>query len=106
MVPEETLFYENPAPLMAAASRYALPSVTGSSTILAAGAVAYLGYSDAEQNELFAWFVDKILRGAKPAELPMQQPTRFRLVVNLKAAKELGLTVPRSILLRADEVLK
>ncbi len=62
--------------------------------------------SYAEQNERFAWFVDKILRGAKPAELPIQQPTRFVLVVNLKAAKALGLKVPQSILLRADEVVE
>jgi putative ABC transport system substrate-binding protein len=67
--------------------------------------LALLTHSPAEQDERFAWFVDKILRGAKPAELPIQQPTRFMLVVNLKAAKALGLTVPRSILLRADEVV-
>jgi len=60
----------------------------------------------AEQNERFAWFVDKILRGAKPAELPIQQPTRFSLVVNLKAAKALGIKVPQSILLRADDVVQ
>ena len=105
MVPQEPLFFENPVPLMSVASKYALPTVTANSSVIAAGPLALLSHSADEQDERFAWFVDKILRGIKPAELPIQQPTRFVLVVNLKAAKALGLTVPRSILLRADEVV-
>lgn len=106
MVPQEPVFFENPGPLMTVASKFALPTVSATANLVAAGAVASLSHSSAEQDERFAWFVDKILRGAKPAELPIQQPTRFVLVVNAKAAKALGLSVPRSILLRADRVVE
>ena len=106
LIPPNDLFSASRVPLLPAASHYALPTVTADRRFLAAGALAFLAYSDAEQDQRFASFVDRILRGAKPADLPMEQPTRFELGINLKTAKAFGLTVPKSILLRAEEVIQ
>jgi len=64
------------------------------------------GTSVVELDHRAANYVDKILKGAKPADLPVEQPTKFELVINLKAAKQIGVTIPPSVLARADQVIK
>jgi putative tryptophan/tyrosine transport system substrate-binding protein len=105
-VQNDDLFSDNPVPLLSAALRYALPTVGTNKEMLEAGALVFYVPNRAEQDQRYAAFVDRILRGAKPADLPIEQPTKFDFVINLKTAKALGLTIPQSLLLRADEVIE
>ena len=94
------------APIISAAARNNVPAVYPSSVFVKDGGL--LSYGD-DRVDLFrraAAYVNRILRGEKPGDLPVQFPTKFEMVVNLKTAKALGLTVPPSIMLRADEVIE
>jgi len=88
------------------ANRGRVPWVGSIAAVAEAGALLSYGSVLPDQLRRSAQLVDKILKGAKPAEIAVEQPTRFELIINLKAAKALGITIPRSILLRADEVIR
>jgi putative ABC transport system substrate-binding protein len=83
-----------------------IPSLFGDKDGVDAGGLMYYGSDLADIYRRVAYYVDKILKGAKPADLPVQQPTKFELVINLKTAKQIGLTIPQSVLYRADRVIK
>lgn len=83
-----------------------LPLMSEGNQYVEAGALMSYATNDAESSRRAATYVDKILKGAKPADLPVEQPIKFELIVNLKTAKQLGLTIPPNVLARADRVLK
>jgi ABC-type uncharacterized transport system substrate-binding protein len=83
-----------------------LPSIHNTREAVEAGGLMYYGADLADSYRRIAYFVDRILKGAKPADLPVEQPTKFELVINLKTAKQIGVTIPQSVLYRADRVIK
>jgi putative ABC transport system substrate-binding protein len=102
----DVMFAEHQARIADLATKHHLPAVTGLEEYAEAGGLMVYGSSFTDRYRRAAVFVDKILRGAKPADLPIEQPTKFELVINLKTAKALGLTIPQSLLVRADQVIQ
>ena len=88
------------------AGKNRLPAMYALKEFVDAGGVMSYSVNFAEQVRSAATYVDKILKGAKPGDLPVEQPTKFELVINLKTAKALGLTIPHSVLIRADQVIQ
>ena len=92
--------------IIAAAARYKLPAVYVQRPLVAAGGLMSYGPNFADQYRRAASYVDRILKGEKPGDLPVQAPTKYELAINLKAAKALGISVPQSLIARADEVIE
>jgi len=100
------VLFANRSQVASFAQRTRLPSMYGQKEFADAGGLMSYGASTTDLFRRAATYVDKILKGAKPADLPVEQPTKFELVINLKTAKTLGLTIPQTILLQADQVIQ
>jgi putative ABC transport system substrate-binding protein len=83
-----------------------LPSMYGNKEAVEAGGLMYYGADIAESYRRVAYYVDRILKGAKPADLPVEQPMKFELIINLQTAKKIGLTIPPELLARANKLIK
>jgi ABC-type uncharacterized transport system substrate-binding protein len=106
LVLADRIFLHNRARIVDFEAKHRLPGMYPYRELVEAGGLMSFGPSYAGMHRRAATYVDKILKGAKPADLPVEQPTEFDLVINLKTAKALGLTIPPSLLLRADQVIE
>jgi len=99
-------FYSNQKQLADLAIKSQLPAIFPREEFVAAGGLMSYGSDRTESFKRIAVFVDKILKGTKPADIPVEQPTKFELVINLRTAKQIGVTIPPNVLARADKVIK
>jgi putative ABC transport system substrate-binding protein len=106
VVPADDRFTAQRDLIGALAAKNRLPWLAGYPVLVEAGALMSYGPDHRHQWQRIVWYVDRVLKGAKPADLPVEQPGKFELVINLKAAKALGLTIPPSVLARADQVIE
>ena len=105
-VPAGALMRNNGKRIAGFALKSRLPSVYDDREAVDAGGLMYYGADIADSYRRVATYVDRILKGAKPADLPVERPTKFELVINLKTAKQIGVTIPQSVLYKADKVIK
>ena len=101
-----TLMYVNEKRTVGFASKNRLPSMYNRREAVDAGGLMSYGADLADSYRRVAYYVDRILKGAKPADLPVEQPKKFEFIINLKAAKQIGLIIPPNVLARADKVLR
>jgi putative ABC transport system substrate-binding protein len=106
VVPPHALTLAQRGPIVGLAMRHRLPGVYGDRSFAESGGLISFGINMADQLRRVASYVDVILKGAKPAELPVQLPTQYEMLVNLKAAKALGIDIPATLLARTDEVIE
>src|SRR5262249_5625715 len=106
IVLSDAMFLSQNAQIVGFAAKNRLPAMYAESEFVVAGGLMSYGSNLVVQYRRAATYVDKILRGAKPADLPVEQPTKFELIINTKTAKALGFTVPPSLLLRADQIIE
>jgi putative ABC transport system substrate-binding protein len=106
LVIADPLVNDNRGRIVAFAATHRLPAIYPYRTFVDAGGLMSYGADVSDLHRRAATYVDRVLKGAKPAELPIEQPAKFELVVNLKTAKALGLTIPPALLLRADDVIQ
>ncbi len=106
VVESVALYASEPKLIVDLAARHRLPAIYSVDSFIPAGALVVYGYNGARFFANAAVFVDRILKGRKPAELPFEQPTTFEMVVNMKTAKSLGLKIPQTVLIRADRVIE
>jgi putative ABC transport system substrate-binding protein len=102
----DRVFLHNRDRIVAFAEQYRLPTVYAYRELVDAGGLMSFGPNYAEMHRRAAYYVDRILKGAKPRELPIEVPTKFELIINLKRAMSLGLEIPEAVLLRADEIVR
>jgi putative ABC transport system substrate-binding protein len=106
LVMVDALFSSYRARIVELAAKHRLPTIYDRVDFVEAGGLISYGMNLADLSRRAAWYVDQILKGTKPANLPLTEPTKFELVINLKAAKQIGLTIPPNVLARADKVIR
>jgi putative ABC transport system substrate-binding protein len=106
MTTPDSRFFDERKRIVGLAGKYRLPAIYPQKEFVEDGGLMTYSTSLTDLRRRASAYVDKILKGAKPADLPVEQPTKFELVINLKTAKQIGLTIPQKVLGRADKVIK